>query len=243
MGMALAHLVIKLFYERKNPVNATGSISEYTSFLSLITKKGVFKTSELGEVQESKLKGMLRAAEDSGLLTSYGTFSKLYVVNYPALWGSLGGLLKHLMEVTKLVHEARDKLVVLNDQDYDKLADMGVKSLGIICQEDTVPNVKCFTAVTELVIRMIRDPDFLAQVYERGRESTMIRVAEGVILLRSLPSSSVEGNNEALVFAEVSAPVKERDVHMFLNALAERIERSGLTNAGNLINYVSEILH
>ena len=244
LGMVITYLMHRFIFERKISGGVATGIRDYTYFLSLIVRKGVFKRSELEGIPEDKLEAMLRDAESSGLLISYGSEDKLYMVNYPALWDSLGEVFRHAGEVTRAVQDARDKIVVLGDEDYDKLADAGIKAIGVIYWDDVMgPYVKCLTAVTGLTARLMRDPALVVRIYTAGQESSMIEVEEGKLFLERFTISGGEREYIGLVFAEVASFMNEEEMREILRELAERAGRSGEAGAESLVAYLSQVLH
>ncbi len=133
---------------------------------------------------------------------------------------------------------------MLDDEEYDKLVEMGIKALGIIYPDETnSPTIKCVTAITELTARLIRNREFLSKIYVAGYSISALELSEGTLLIEKFSINRGGEERVGLIFAEITGSESKDMARRVLKILREWIKRNGKFEAADVRNYLAELIH
>lgn len=137
-----------------------------------------------------------------------------------------------------------NRIVALDSEYVDKLADAGIKALGIIDFDDVHgPYVRFVTAITSLTARMLSDQNLVARIYISGQQTSMVELEEGERLLIERFSIQLENRQGiGIVFSEVASPISEDRARNIIRELAGRIEGESRLDADSFESYVRNVL-
>ena len=242
LGVGLTYLLFKLFFERK--IGRSIDAETFIEILRRIAEKGVLHESDLRDFPSDIVETVIGEMKRRGWIVEYGDEQRGYVVNYANIWSDLRGVYDGIKSALAVLSERIEQIITLEDEHYDKLADLGAKAIGLI-EFDTIqgPLLKYVTGLTGFVVRMFNDPSQVVRVYMAAQETASMETDTGErLLLARFSVVRDDRENPFIVFAEIGVNADSEELRGVLASIAERFNMRESVERDEFVNAIAEAL-
>jgi len=242
LGVGLTYLVFKLFFEKK--FRGGFDTGTFIEFLRRIAERGVLHESDLADFPLDMVETVVVEMKRRGWIVEYGNERRSYVVNYANMWHDLRGVYDGIKSALAVLSERIEQIITLEDEQYDKLADLGAKAIGLI-EFDTIqgPLLRYVTGLTGFIIRMFNDPSQVVRVYMAAQETASMETDTGErLLLARFSVIRDDRENPFIVFVEIGANADNEKLRDVLASIAERFNMRESVERDEFMNAIAEAL-
>ncbi len=223
LGLIITYALLKVLLRRRGEVGEKPT--HYVNLLARVIERGVTSQEDFREFPPEVVRAFLEDCKEKDLIKEYGTTSKLYITNYGNVWRTLHDMFSNVNAFTAIVTDYRDKIIILEDEHCTRLADLGVKSIGVI-EFDPIegPMLKYVAGVTNLVKRMLMDPNETVRIHMAAQEANMIETEKGEkLILARFFLREEERVSPAVVFAEITLYSQIDSIRDIINGIANEL--------------------